>query len=258
MWTNVLFAMLCVCSAIAMDKNMMRSAHVVQVDLSSEGIVKMSKASLNSGHNAAPQATWKRCACEHMGHNSHLDCTEGNICQCRGEVRYGYNDTWSDPKQADGSIECSKKVFPTDPFFKQGKECQCKQGSSTNCTGDGYCSAAVRIKARCKHQDLCTDDWYPESPLIDGHSRCYNHGEKNQKACPGEEVCCIKKTTTPKCCQKYVKDGEDGNWTARRKARCKQTCDVKWMAYEEDGDLLQEEEDDEADDNEDGDGDENN
>jgi len=45
MWTKVLVAMLCVCSAIATDKQIIRSAHVVQADLSSEGNVKVRKAS---------------------------------------------------------------------------------------------------------------------------------------------------------------------------------------------------------------------
>jgi len=34
----------------------------------------------------------------------------------------------------DGSIECANEVFGTDPLFKQGKECQCKQGATTTST----------------------------------------------------------------------------------------------------------------------------
>merc|ERR1719428_356939 len=75
-------------------------------------------------------ATWERCACEHVGHRTFSDCVETNICECRGEVRYGYGDTWSNSKQVDGSIVCSNGVFG-DPFFLQAKECQCKQGSVT-------------------------------------------------------------------------------------------------------------------------------
>jgi len=71
------------------------------------------------------QATWEQCACEHIEHPTHSDCTETNICQCRGEVRYGHGDTWSDPKLVDGSIECTTEVFGTDPLLRQGKECQC-------------------------------------------------------------------------------------------------------------------------------------
>jgi len=74
------------------------------------------------------QATWDRCACEHNGHRTFSDCTRTNICQCRGEVRYGYGDTWSISKQVDESIECSNEVFG-DPLFLQAKECQCKQAA---------------------------------------------------------------------------------------------------------------------------------
>merc|ERR1712086_887029 len=80
------------------------------------------------------EATWERCACEHMGHPTHSDCIETNICQCRGEVRFGHGDTWSDPKRVDGSIECATEVFGTDPLARQGKECQCKQGATTTST----------------------------------------------------------------------------------------------------------------------------
>merc|ERR1719469_1259115 len=80
------------------------------------------------------EATWERCACEHDGHPTHSDCNETNICQCIGEVRYGHGDTWSDPKQVDASIECANEVFGTDPLFRQGKECQCKQGATTTST----------------------------------------------------------------------------------------------------------------------------
>merc|ERR1712106_725114 len=81
------------------------------------------------------EATWERCACEHdNGHPTHLDCIETNICQFRGEVRYGHGDTWSDPKKVDGSIECGNEVFGTDPLLRQGKECQCIQGATTRST----------------------------------------------------------------------------------------------------------------------------
>merc|ERR1712086_1015399 len=80
------------------------------------------------------KATWERCACEHDGHPTHSDCNETNICQCIGEVRYGHGDTWSDPKQVDASIECANEAFGTDPLFRQGKECQCKQGATTTST----------------------------------------------------------------------------------------------------------------------------
>jgi len=74
----------------------------------------------------------------------------------------------------------------------------------------------------------------------------------------------LKEIVTNKCCRKYVKDDQDGNWGVRGKARCKETCDIKWTAYGDDEDdddtvdLLESEEDDEADDDDDGEGDENN
>jgi len=74
------------------------------------------------------QATWDRCACEHNGHHRLPNCTGTNMCQCRGEVRYGHGDTWTS-KQVDGSIECSNEGFG-DPLHKQPKECQCKQGKT--------------------------------------------------------------------------------------------------------------------------------
>merc|ERR1719215_1838211 len=82
---------------------------------------------------AAQDPDWERCACEHIGHPTHSDCEQSNICQCNGVVRYGHGDKWSDSVQVDGSIECSNEEFG-DPFYLQAKECQCQQATPTTTT----------------------------------------------------------------------------------------------------------------------------
>merc|ERR1719401_1534668 len=130
-------------------------------------------------------ATWDRCACEHNGHRTFSDCTDTNICQCRGEVRYGYGDTWSISKQVDESIECSNEVFG-DPLYLQAKECQCKQATyhfvdSSNC-GQGLeivsaqaCKAAADTLGITYNKESMRGRWTHTPPGCFVHKGC-THG----------------------------------------------------------------------------------
>ena len=125
------------------------------------------------------EATWERCACEHDGHATHSDCSETNICQCRGEVRYGHGDTWTDPKQVDESIECSNEVFVIDPFPRQAKECQCKQGATTTSTTTTTTTATSTTTTREATWELCACEY-------DGYPTHSDGTETNICQCRGE------------------------------------------------------------------------
>merc|ERR1719273_2901104 len=58
------------------------------------------------------QANWIQCA------------SEGGICYCNGNVRYGVDDKWSKQQGVDGQIECSNGVFG-DPANGIPKFCEC-------------------------------------------------------------------------------------------------------------------------------------
>merc|ERR1712153_222102 len=132
------------------------------------------------------EATWEQCACEHDGHPTHSDCNETNMCQCIGEVRYGHGDTWSDPKQVDASIECANEAFGTDPLFRQGKECQCKQGATTTSTTTTTTTATSTTTTReaTWERCACEHDGHPTHSDCNENNTCqfiggvrYGHGD---------------------------------------------------------------------------------
>mmetsp|Transcript_31473 Transcript_31473/g.86570 ORF Transcript_31473/g.86570 Transcript_31473/m.86570 type:complete len:768 (-) Transcript_31473:339-2642(-) len=56
------------------------------------------------------------------------NCTECNMrrtCNCVGQVRFGYAETWGDWQDVNGTISCERASFG-DTYVGQGKVCQCQ------------------------------------------------------------------------------------------------------------------------------------
>ena len=54
----------------------------------------------------------------------HHCADEGQTCACYGNVKYGLDQTWTEEKVVDGSIQCTNEVFgDIVPGIK--KECRC-------------------------------------------------------------------------------------------------------------------------------------
>lgn len=51
-----------------------------------------------------------------------------NECHCKGRVRFGKGDTWSEPKLVTGSVRCDTNNFD-DPLPWKAKECQCQEAA---------------------------------------------------------------------------------------------------------------------------------
>ena len=55
---------------------------------------------------------------------AHQCATEWNECTCDGSVIFGLDTKWSEPKEANGKIMCSKDLFG-DPAPGLHKKCLC-------------------------------------------------------------------------------------------------------------------------------------
>jgi len=132
MWTHVLFAMLCLCSAIAADKQIIRSNQVVQARLSSQGTVEMPKASFNSGHNA-------KSTCD-----SDADCTDVKVkAKCQKIVD-------SKCKRSEkGWALASADQTPLCDDCTGAKQCCVKQKAKPKCCHK-YVNGLSTNKAKCK------------------------------------------------------------------------------------------------------------
>jgi len=194
--------------------------------ISSEGIVKMPKAS------PPAKADWEQCACEINGHTTHPSCNRGSLCQCTGQVRFGHADIWSESKEVDGSIDCSRTIFG-EPVEEQAKECQCQALQTSHpgrkkCTCDSDCQTldgpVQNERYRCKKltdttPPCCPEGWVQAPETED--TKCCPHGS-DSFTCKGNKGCCKKVIDTPKCCKRWV------NGTSTEKGWCLATCAIEW------------------------------
>jgi len=89
---------------------------------------------------------------------AHQCATEWNECTCDGSVIFGLDAKWSEPKEANGKIMCSKDLFG-DPAPGLHKKCLCtpRNVASGVATSDGHLwSSNVETIFRYKSNDLAS------------------------------------------------------------------------------------------------------
>jgi len=86
---------------------------------------------------------------------------ELDTCECNGEVRYGTDGKFSDPKRVRGSVECSSDVLD-DPIWWKVKSCYCVEIEEPECGANGNNFGKEYLQtvagSSCECADACEED----------------------------------------------------------------------------------------------------
>ena len=73
-------------------------------------------------------------ACENPGHPTFPTCMLPIVGVCNGRARLGYNTSWSNWKDVQGTFSCSNSNFGGDPIGGQATMCVCEAATPTTTT----------------------------------------------------------------------------------------------------------------------------